>query len=203
MTTTLTRTHGPVSDPKEWWRRVCWVDSRLATSGDLPGDPTEALTQLRYWEEQGITHVFDMRGEADDTDFIHANSAIRSQWFGIDDNGTKRPDSWFHRVTRSAGEVLANPDHRILVHCHMGINRGPSSLYAIMLTLGWSPTEALDAIRTARPIAGIIYAADATDWWSRTSGHTATETTAFVAEVNDWFTDNEINIATVIRRIRQ
>lgn len=203
MTTTLTRIEGPESDPRQWWRRVCWVDERLATSGDLPGDPTEALEQLRYWQEQGITHVFDMRGEADDTDFIQENSDIKSHWFGIDDNGTKRPDSWFNRVTRTAGEILANPDNRILVHCHMGINRGPSSLYAIMLTQGWAPTDALTAIRAARPIAGIIYAADATDWWSRTNQHTTNQTAADTRAVTEWFTDNDINIATVIRRIRQ
>lgn len=203
MTTTLTRTLRTESDPKEWWRRVCWVDERLATSGDLPEDPSEALEHLRYWKEQGITHVFDMRGEADDSDFIHANSTLVSHWFGIDDNGTKRPDSWFTHVTQTAHEILANPDNRILVHCHMGINRGPSALYAIMLSQGWKPEDALTAIRTARPIAGIIYAADATAWWSRTNQQTSTETTSHQRAVSEWFEANNINIATVIRRIRQ
>jgi len=203
MSTTFTRTEAVTSDPKDWWRRVCWVDSRLAVSGDLPADPTEALEHLRYWEAEGITHVFDTRGEADDTDFIHEHSDISSYWFGIDDNGTKRPDSWFNQVTQTAGEILANPDNRILVHCHMGINRGPSSLYVIMLAQGWGTTEALSAIRAARPIAGIIYAGDAVSWWSRTSGHTQSQTARHQRDVSDWFDDNGIDISKVIRRIRQ
>lgn len=203
MTTTLTRSLEPEIDAKEWWRRVCWVAAQLATSGDLPENPSAARAHLRYWEEQGITDVFDMRGEADDSTFIHANSNIRSYWFGIDDNGTRRPDSWFEKFTDVAREVLADPSRRLLVHCHMGINRGPSSLYAIMLTQGWNPTEALTAIRAARPIAGLIYAADATRWWSGINQHTPTEAAAHQQDVNQWFASNNIDVATVIRRIRR
>jgi hypothetical protein len=203
MNPTLNRTLEPEADPKEWWRRVCWVDQRLATSGDLPADPLEALTQLRHWEEEGVTHVFDMRGEADDSDFIHANSSILSYWFGIDDNGTKRPDTWFAQVTDRAREILSDPASRLLVHCHMGINRGPSSLYAIMLAQGWAPTEALSAIRAARPIAGLIYAADATSWWSRINLQPAQQVEEHQRAVREWFEMNNINVATVIRRIRQ
>ncbi len=56
----------------------------------------------------------------------------------------------------------------MLVHCHMGINRGPSMAYACLLVLGWDPIEAMTAIRTARPIAAIGYAEDALDWHHRT-----------------------------------
>jgi len=203
MTATFTRTTGQTSDPKDWWRRVCWVDTQLAVSGDLPADPAEALEHLNYWVQEGITDVFDMREEADDSEFITANSGIVPRWFGIDDNGTSRPDRWFDTVVASAAEVLVDPNRRLLVHCHMGINRGPSSLLAIMLAQGWAPTDALDAIRVARPIAGIIYAGDAVSWWSRTSGHTVSQTADHVRDVSNWFDDNGIDIGKVIRRIRQ
>jgi hypothetical protein len=85
----------------------------------------------------------------------------------------------------------------------MGINRGPSSLYAIMLAQGWAPTEALSAIRAARPIAGLIYAADATSWWSRINLQPAQQVEEHQRAVREWFEMNNINVATVIRRIRQ
>ena len=52
----------------------------------------------------------------------------------------------------------------MLAHCHMGINRGPSMGFAILLALGWDAEEALDAIHAARPIAFIAYAEDALRW---------------------------------------
>ncbi|MCV9993567.1 hypothetical protein OIU93_04550 [Paeniglutamicibacter sp. ZC-3] len=43
----------------------------------------------------------------------------------------------------------------------MGINRGPSMGFAILLDRGHSPIEAFDMIRAARPQAFIAYAQDA------------------------------------------
>ena len=49
----------------------------------------------------------------------------------------------------------------------MGINRGPTMAYRILLEYGADPIEALDIIREARPIADIGYAADALDHYHR------------------------------------
>jgi hypothetical protein len=49
----------------------------------------------------------------------------------------------------------------------MGINRGPTMAYRILLEHGVDPIEALDIIREARPIADIGYAADALDHYHR------------------------------------
>jgi len=188
------------------WREICWVSEILAVSGDLPSNRVQALEQLRQWEEAGITDVFDMRGEADDTEFIHQNSAITSHWFGVDDNGGKRDDSWFEELRDEAYAVLndISQRRRILVHCHMGVNRGPSALFAIMLATGWESLEALRAIRNARPIAGIIYAPDAMDWWARTELlHDEVEVAEMVEEVRAWLDRNPLDLAYVIRSIGQ
>jgi len=189
-------------NPEDLWRELCWVSPQLAVSGDLPWNRTKALEQLRTWETAGITDVFDMRGEADDSDFIHANSTtITSHWFGVDDNGGPRADSWFDGLTGRAAQVLTDPDRRVLVHCHMGVNRGPSALYAILLSLGWDHLDALRHIRDARPIAGIIYAGDAASWKSRRDGLDADQTRVRVDEVEAWHGRNPLDIAYVIRRI--
>ena len=198
--TSITRPSRPAS-PHKIWREICWVSDQLAVSGDLPMNRDAAHEQLTRWEEAGITDVFDMRGECDDTDFIHANSAIRSHWFGVDDNGGKRSDSWFIALTTKCAEVLADPTRKVLVHCHMGVNRGPSALYAVMLNQGWDYLDALRAIRNARPIAGIIYASDAAHWHATKQEKSLEEIAAMVDDVEQWLDRNYLDIAYVIRSI--
>jgi dual specificity phosphatase 3 len=188
-------------NPETLWREICWVSDQLAVSGDLSSRKEHALTQLSAWEEAGITDVFDMRGEADDSEFIHSNSTITSHWFGVDDNGGTRSDVWFDALTAQALVVLTDPTRRALVHCHMGVNRGPSALYAILLHLGWNHVDALRHIRDARPIAGIIYAADAASWKARRDGLDSETVQSRVDDVQSWFGRNPLDIAYVIRRI--
>ena len=188
-------------NPETLWREICWVSDQLAVSGDLSSRKEHALTQLSAWEEAGITDVFDMRGEADDSEFIHSNSTITSHWFGVDDNGGTRSDVWFDALTAQALAVLTDPTRRALVHCHMGVNRGPSALYAILLHLGWNHVDALRHIRDARPIAGIIYAADAASWKARRDGLDSETVQSRVDDVQSWFGRNPLDIAYVIRRI--
>ena len=92
---------------------------------------------------------------------------------------------------------------RAVVHCHMGINRGPSMAFALLLADGWGITEALDAIAEARPIVGLIYADDAVRWWGRRNGWSQEQVHAGVAEVSRWHLTKGIDIAQVIRVIRQ
>jgi hypothetical protein len=188
-------------NPETLWREICWVSDQLAVSGDLSSHKEHALAQLLAWEEAGITDVFDMRGEADDSEFIHSNSTITSHWFGVDDNGGTRSDAWFDALTAQALVVLTDPTRRALVHCHMGVNRGPSALYAILLHLGWDHVDALRHIRGARPIAGIIYAPDAASWKARRDGHDLDVVNTRIDDVNSWLIRNPLDIAYVIRRI--
>ena len=192
-------------NPHAMWRELCWVDHTLAVSGDLPSNREQALEQLRMWEAAGITDVFDMREERDDSDFIHENSRITCHWFGVDDNGSVRDDQWFEEIRDRAHELLncSTIPRRILVHCHMGVNRGPSALFAIMLTLGWDALEALRMIRDVRPIAGIIYAPDAMRWWARELQYDDEAAEEKVNEVHAWLDRNELDLAYVIRSIGQ
>ena len=203
MSTSLTSRPRPLrpEKPQNHWRRVCWVTEQLAVSGDLPAARDRALLQLSTWEDEGITDVIDVRGECDDTRFIESNSSIRSHWFGVDDNGGRRDDRWFQALVQVGQRLLSDPDRRVLVHCHMGVNRGPSALYAILLAAGWDHLEALRAIRDARPIAGIIYAGDAARWHGQQQGLDKDKVATIVDEVENWLTRNALDIPYVIRSI--
>ena len=96
-------------------------------------------------------------------------------------------------------------NRKVIVHCHMGVNRGPSLAFAAMLALGHEPTEALAAIRAQRPIAAVLYAEDALRWWHARNG--VGLTTQQKAEQRDsirkWMSDNPVDVAWVINRIRR
>ena len=73
------------------------------------------------------------------------------------------PGEWFD-VAVDWSVAAIEGGGTVLTHCHMGVNRGPSLGFAVLLEQGWDPIEALDAIRTARPIAWVAYAEDALRW---------------------------------------
>ena len=184
--------------PATWWRQICWVTPRIAASGDLPDDHANAVIHLNRWISAGITHVIDLRVEANDTHFVETNSDIKYHWFGVDDNGTKRSGRWFDDLTTVATQILSDPNSKIIVHCHMGVNRGPSALFAILLALGWDDLDALRAIRNARPIAAVLYAPDATRWNAIRSGATKTEVEERVSNVKAWLDRNYLDLCYVI-----
>ena len=99
-------------------------------------------------------------------------------------------------------EALEDPDAQVLAHCHMGINRGPSMAYAILLATGMEPVAALTAIREARPIAAIAYDGDALDWWHRTVNATVPVMKRQRHKVATWHRDNQLDVDKIIRLMR-
>ena len=156
-------------DVAKWHRTLCPVTDQITLCGDLHEDPARAVVQLEGWRSAGITHVLDTRYEWSDEDLVslHAPEIVYGQ-VGTDDDGRGQPDDWFAAGVAFATKALSSPDSVLLVHCHMGINRGPSMAYRILLEYGWDPIESLDTIRDARPIADIGYARDALDHFHRT-----------------------------------
>jgi protein-tyrosine phosphatase len=105
-------------------------------------------------------------------------------------------------VAEFALEAMQDGRARVLAHCHMGINRGPSAGYAILLAQGWDPIEALDAIRSVRPVAIIDYARDALAWHHLRRG--SRETLAVdLRRLETWRRENYLDMHDVLRRIRR
>jgi dual specificity phosphatase 3 len=179
-----------------------FVTPRLAVGGDLSShDPGLSRLQLREICELGITHVVDVRSEWSDEDAV-AESAphVRYLHHGMEDAGQDVPPEWFEEAVRWVEAAWAeNPEAIVLTHCHMGINRGPSLGFAVLLALGWDPVEAISAIRAARPQANVWYAADALDWYCARVGtdpDTAAEQRAALAA---WREQNSLDVVRMIR----
>lgn len=178
-----------------------FVTDFLAVGGDLAYDDQRAVEQALELVDKGITHVLDVRHEADDAELWELVPEVTYRWDGIDDAGQRLPFEWFDGVVGWATEAIA-AGGVVLTHCHMGINRGPSAGYAVLLGLGWDPVEALAAIRAARPIAHIWYAEDALDWRLDRTGATASERRSVRARVKAWRAKNSLDVVRIIRGVR-
>ncbi len=180
-----------------------FITPRLATGGDLPERPDEALSDLRGWQDLGITHVVDNRLEWNDAKFVAEHSSgIEYLHNGVDDRGEDMPDEWFDTGVPFALAALTQPDTKVLVHCHMGINRGPSLAFATLLALGWDPIEAMTTIRAARPIAAVGYADDALDWHHRRRRVARSTQVANWRRMDEWYDANPIDVVRIIKQIR-
>lgn len=180
-----------------------FITDRLATGGDLPSDAVDALEHLAAWRRLGITHVVDNRLEWSDAGLVAA-WAPELQYLhnGVDDAGQRMPDAWFDTGVDFVRSALLGANARVLVHCHMGINRGPSLAYAVLLEDGRDPVAAMDAVRSARPIAAIGYAEDALDWHHRRHQTPMPQRHADRRRVAAWRDTNPIDVVRIIRGIR-
>lgn len=182
---------------------ISQVAPRLWIGGDLATQqPILAEVQLHEIADLGVTDIVDCRLEWSDEDWVTvAHPEIGYHWLGVDDAGQRMPDAWFDTGTAIVRDAL-DAGGTVLVHCHMGINRGPSMGFAAMLSLGWDPIDAVDAIRRARPIAYVAYAEDALDWWLRRTGADETRRASARARMGEWRRANHLDLAGVIRRVR-
>lgn len=181
-----------------------FVTPQIATGGDLPPIWDDLVPALQSWQDLGITHVIDNRQEWSDEDVVFALApGVAYLYNGVDDAGRGQPDRWFDNGVAWARQALIDPDAKILIHCHMGINRGPSLTYAVLLDHGYDPVEAIDAIRTSRPIAGVLYAEDALDWFHRRNGVDPGRRAHDRQRLAAWRQDNWIDVVQIIRQIRE
>ena len=183
---------------------ISFVTDRLAVGGDLAADDVTAVSQLQHLVRRGVSHIIDARSEWSDEAFVAAHAPqVAYLHHGLEDAGQRVPASWFHTGVDFALHALADPDAVVLTHCHMGINRGPSLGFAVLLALGWDAVDALAAIRSVRPIAYIDYAEDAVRWHHEVSGSAPQGLRRDLRRVATWRAQNRLDVAAVIRGIRQ
>jgi hypothetical protein len=182
-----------------------FVTPRLVIGGDLDyWDPQHAYQQLSELSSAGVTHIVDARCEASSEDFV-AQFAPQIAYLhhGMDDAGQVVPGEWFDVGVGFVLDALDDADAVVLTHCHMGINRGPSLGFAVLLALGWDSVQALDVIRDSRSIAGIAYAEDALRWHQDRIGVPLADRREDQARLTQWRIDNDLDVETIIHVIRE
>lgn len=193
----------PLALPSFSSANISAVTERICIGGDLDMyDDDLVLDQIDEIFDEGITHIIDCRIEADDQELWDETTKIDYLHHGMDDVGQVVPGEWFDIGVGYLREALADPKARVLSHCHMGINRGPSLGFALMLSLGWDPVAAVDAIRAARPIAFVSYAEDALLWHHHRTGASVAEKVDQLTRLAQWRRADTLDIDDVIRQIR-
>jgi protein-tyrosine phosphatase len=183
-----------------------FVTPKMAIGGDLSAQDDElTLRQVREIESLGITHIVDVRSEWSDVEtFTTHVPELRYLHHGMDDAGQSVPPEWFeHAVGWVEDAWREDPDAVVLTHCHMGINRGPSLGFAVLLSQGWDPVEAIAAVRAVRPQANVWYAADALSWWHARNGTDPETAAAQHAALDEWRNANPLDVVRLVREQRE
>src|SRR5580692_12903738 len=108
-----------------------FVTTRLCTGGGsiLQRADVDKL------QAAGITAVIDCQMVQDDSKLLE-NRYEQYLFNGVEDDGKPKPVSWFQASLEFALQRFIEPNQKVYCHCAAGVNRGPSTAYAIMLALG-------------------------------------------------------------------
>ena len=137
-----------------------WVTDLLATGGDLAHHAEHAAAQAKDIMDQGVELVIDVRQEANDA-LLWKELGVAYLHLPTDDReGHHIPTELFDKAVKAAEAFMAR-GQKVLAHCHMGINRGPSVAYGILLAQGHDDIPAFDLVREKRPVSAVLYAEDA------------------------------------------
>jgi len=175
-----------------------FITEYLAIGGDLGYDSERAATQAAELVDRAhLTHILDVRSEAVEP-LWGRFPGVEYLWDGIDDAVQEVPPEWFERITDWSHEAIAGGG-AVLAHCHMGVNRGPSAGFAVLMREGWDPIDAIDAIRSARPQAFTAYAEDALEWHLGRVDASPRETVLQRGRLEQWRRDHRMDVARAIR----
>lgn len=164
-----------LSTSKDWtkdWSRANHFDR--ITDQIYCGDEEYIFSDFTYraLRAEGITHVLDARSEAHrDRQMVRPSEGsevgIRKSSFnyfnnGCWDDGKPKSIGYFMRSIDFGVRALSDPNAKIYLHCAAGINRGPSSCYAVLRTAGGLDRISAELLlRRNRPVVRIEYLEDA------------------------------------------
>lgn len=129
-----------------------WITPKLAV-GNIVLNYDDVAKLLH----EQITHVLDLCGLSP-VDVIYKDAGIVHFALPAPDDGKPREWAWLRDGVAFAHDAL-RAGSRVLVHCHAGISRSPSMVYAILRTRGMAAQAAEEQIVKNRPIAHLTYKA--------------------------------------------
>ena len=168
----------------------------LAVGGDLHPNLVQAAGQVRFLQSIGITDIIDCREEHSDEQLVaEVAPSIQYHYLPTDDHGGELHPRWWKQGVDIARDA-ADRGGRVFVHCHMGVNRGPSLALAILIDRGMDAVEAFRLLRARRPQAHAIYAPQYLTLLGK-------EIEAFALEQEMSATYDDDDLVATIGRIRQ
>lgn len=123
-----------------------WVTSRIAVGGEI-----KSIYDVRAMEADGITNILNVRTSQDEVPWVLKVGMQYASNPTKDEDEKTKPPEWFNGSADIIRAALHTPDCKILVHCQDGENRGPSTVYFFLRTIGLDPDVCTKMITTARP----------------------------------------------------
>ena len=135
-----------------------FITARLAT-----GSKINNIQDIQTLIKDGITHIIDCADDNDNAPLLINFPQITYLYNGTPDDGQPKSVLWFMKSLEFALPALVLPKNKILAHCDAGINRGPSTIYAVMRAQGYNSFLVDALIKAARPatVFGLAYESDA------------------------------------------
>lgn len=141
------------------------TDRLLVGGGPATAEDVQDLLNM------GITHIIDCRSDLDDATLLDPAGKFNYLWNPTEDDGGVKPVAWFEKSINFGRPVLLDTGRlglgtalKLYCHCQAGVNRGPSTAYAIARAAwGLLAEDTKILIRAHRPvdIFGLRYAPDA------------------------------------------
>ena len=130
----------------------------------LVGSRPQTLSDIERLRMASVSHIIDVC-EVDDALLLNGADWISMGiegylWNTAFDNGLPKPASWFLTSLHFAMPLMTVSGPVIYVHCYDGIDRGPSTAYAILRAMGLTQVQARLLLNIARPIALARYTGD-------------------------------------------
>jgi dual specificity phosphatase 3 len=121
---------------------LSWITDNLATGGDLSYNKFVAQQQFDELLDMNLGLVIDMRQEDDDSELWAKVPNTAYVNIKTDDaDGYHMPYEAFDEVVHYAKGFL-DEGYKVFIHCHMGVNRGPSAALAVLLDQSMPATKA-------------------------------------------------------------
>ncbi|MEE9963674.1 MAG: dual specificity protein phosphatase family protein [Propionicimonas sp.] len=181
-----------------------FVTDRVAVGADLAANFNRAQAQLAELVGSGITHIVDLRSEWSDEALVHTWAPqVKYLHHRVQDAGQIIDPAWFNGLVDWVRDALdSDPAAKVLIHCHMGVNRAPSAVLAVLMDQGITLRDGLNLIRDARPVAVIDYAGSVVNWYCQRHGCDARTKRNLRRGLVRWRQSHHIDGQEVIRQIR-
>jgi len=127
-----------------------------ALDGEWSRDLGIDLTAIRDWGAKAVVtlmepHELQQYEVADIGDRVEA---LGMDWYSLPIRDVDVPDAQFEKAWVYAGHrlrTMLSEDNRILIHCRGGLGRTGTIAARLLVELGWTPADAISAVRQARP----------------------------------------------------
>ncbi len=127
--------------------RIVWITPELALGPRFQKNRVGALARA------GIGSVVDLRSEARDDEAVLSQHGLHFYHLPIEDRAAPT-QAQLKKVTKWVLREIA-AGRKVYVHCQSGIGRSPSLATAILMAMGYSLSDAYNAVRRQRPWASL------------------------------------------------